>query len=369
MILFAAWILLFIAYSLLIFYYRQSWKSIPGYFLSGKSPVTKISVIIPVRNEEENIIACLESVCRQDYPEDLLQIIVLDDSSSDRTWEILQDYHYPGREIFKARLTEVNNPEFSAYKKRSIDTGIGMAKGELIVTTDADCGHSPLWIKTMASFYEEKKAVFITAPVVLDCDRRLLQVFQSMDFMILQGITGASVQNNFHAMCNGANLAYTKEAFNEVSGFAGIDHIASGDDMLLMHKIVQRFPGKIFYLKSQDVIVHSQPQKTWREFLNQRIRWASKAVHYKDKRLIFVLLLVYLFNFSFLILFAAGFFNYKYWIFLVAGWILKTLVELPFFYPVSRFYNRQWMLRWFFILQPMHILYTIVAGWLGQWGK
>lgn len=368
MILFAAWILLFIAYSMLIFYYWRSWKSIPG-FLPGKSPRTKVTVIIPARNEEENIISCLDSVCNQDYPAGLLQVIVLDDSSTDKTWEKLHGYHHPEKQILKTRLTEVRNGEFSAYKKRAIDTGVKLADGDLIVTTDADCKHSPLWIKTIASFYEEKNAVFIAAPVVLSCNASLFQIFQAMDFMVLQGITGASVHKNFHTMCNGANLAYTKTAFIEVNGFSGIDHIASGDDMLLMHKIEQKFHGRVLYLKSPAAIVHSLPQHTWKDFFNQRIRWASKAPHYQDKRLFRVLLLVYFFNLSFLALFIAGFFHYKYWVFLTAGWLLKTLVELPFFSSVARFYNKQWMIKLFLLFQPLHIAYTIVAGWLGQFGK
>jgi cellulose synthase/poly-beta-1,6-N-acetylglucosamine synthase-like glycosyltransferase len=113
-----------------------------------------------------------------------------------------------------------------------------------------------------------------------------------MDFMTLQGITGASVQKNILSMCNGANLAYEKEIFTRVNGFAGIDHIASGDDMLLMHKIWKQNPGKVHYLKSPDAIVTTQPMKTWNDFFDQRIRWASKATKYDDQRIIAVLFLV-----------------------------------------------------------------------------
>src|ERR1700741_4803978 len=111
-----------------------------------------------------------------------------------------------------------------------------------------------------------------------------------MDFLVLQGITGASVTKKIHSMCNGANLAYEKKIFYEVNGFAGIDHIASGDDMLLMHKIAKIYPGRIGYLKSTEAIVNTQPMATWPDFFNQRIRWASKATHYNDKRIFWVLL-------------------------------------------------------------------------------
>ena len=211
--------------------------------------------------------------------------------------------------------------------------------------------------------------MFIVAPVVIESNSSLVQIFQSMDFMVLQGITGASVYKKVHSMCNGANLAYERKAFHAVNGFADIDHIASGDDMLLMYKIHKSFPGRIQYIKSKDVIVSTQPVKTWKVFFNQRIRWASKADKYDDKRIFPVLLLVYLFNLSFLVLFVAGWWNVSYWwclLMLLAG---KTLVELPFIFSVAAFFNKKQLVKYFVLLQPLHILYTIIAGWLGKFGS
>jgi biofilm PGA synthesis N-glycosyltransferase PgaC len=361
--------LLFVSYSTLILFYWQSWRSVPGYVPDGDSAKTKISVIIPARNEEENIIPCLESVCDQNYPPELLQIIVLDDCSTDKTWERLQNFYHPEREVYSVQLTEVENAEFSGHKKRAIQTGITMAHGELIVTTDADCKHPAEWIKNIASFYEEEHAVFIAAPVVFENNTSFLQIFQALDFLILQGITGASVYKNIHSMCNGANLAYEKKVFYEVNGFAGVDHIASGDDMLLMHKIWKKHPHQVYYLKSKNAIVTTQPMKTWKTFFNQRIRWASKAKQYDDKRILVVLLLVYFFNLSFLVLLVAGFFNYHYWLYLAGLWVAKTMVEFPFVNSVAIFFGKQSLMKYFFFFQPLHIFYTIVSGFLGQFGK
>lgn len=108
-------------------------------------------------------------------------------------------------------------------------------------------------------------------------------MFQYIDFVSLQGITAASVSAGFHAMCNGANLAYRKDVFYRVNGFKGIDNIASGDDMLLMNKIKHEFPNAIGFLFSKDAIVSTSPMPDWKAFFNQRIRWASKADKYKDK--------------------------------------------------------------------------------------
>ena len=108
---------------------------------------------------------------------------------------------------------------------------------------------------------------------------------------------------------------------------------------------------------------------TWKQFFNQRIRWASKATHYEDKRIFWVLLLVYLFNLSFLVMAIAGFWNSYIWLLFLIAWILKTAVELPFFYSISKFFNKQWAVKYFFFFQPLHIFYTIISGLLGQFGK
>jgi poly-beta-1,6-N-acetyl-D-glucosamine synthase len=355
-------ILLFVCYSILILYYWQNWKTIPDFQITIPATDITISVIIPARNEDNNIGLLLEALQQQTYPTALTEIIVVDDHSTDQTASIV-------RQFSSVKLVQLKEENINSYKKKAIETGIATATGELIVTTDADCIPPKEWLQTIAAFKKEKDSVFISAPVVFDCNSSVVQLFQAMDFMILQGITGASVHKNIHSMCNGANLAYERKVFYEVNGFSGIDHIASGDDMLLMHKIWKQYPDRVHYLKSKDAIVATQPMKTWKAFFNQRIRWASKAKKYDDKRIIAVLLLVYLFNLSFLALGIAGFFCYHYWLYLAGLWVAKTIVELPFFLSVSHFFNKQWAAKLFFFFQPLHILYTIISGLFGQFGK
>lgn len=354
-------ITIFLLYSCLIIHYWLTWKSIPDYAVSSSLPQTTISVIIPARNEEKNIGQLLQALLEQTYPSALFEIIVVDDHSTDTTAAVVQKFP-------TVKLIQLKEVGINSYKKKAIETGIAAATGELIVTTDADCLPSQNWLRTIAAFKEEKDSVFIAAPVVIDCNSSLLQVFQAMDFMVLQGITGAAVYKKNLSMCNGANLAYEKNAFNKVNGFDGIDNIASGDDMLLMHKIWKQYPDKVHYLKSKEAIVSTQPMKSWKDFFNQRIRWASKAKHYGDKRIILVLLLVYLFNLSFLALAIAGFFCYHYWLYLAGLWLAKTIIEFPFVYSVAAFFSKQSLLKYFFFFQPLHIFYTIVSGLFGQFG-
>ena len=379
---------LFAGYAVLIIYYRQYWQQIPDYqptkqfnknspAITNKNNTTKITIIIPARNEEQHIGHCLQSIIQQTYPPELFEVIVVDDHSTDSTAAIVQSF--AKRNIYCIFLKDFVTDNLNSYKKKAIETAIAQSTGDLIVTTDADCFMGNNWLQTIASFYETYKPAFIAAPVSINCDNRFLAIFQTLDFMTLQGITGASVYKKIHSMCNGANLAYEKTAFIEVGGFKGIDNIASGDDMLLMHKIYQRYPNRVLYLKSKEAVVQTQPMDTWKNFFNQRIRWASKADKYDDKRILGVLLLVYFFNLLLLLLpvvamfynFTLLVFNYQlsvitYWFLLL---VLKTLVELFFLFPVAIFFNKQVILWWFPLAQPFHILYTIVAGWLGKFGS
>jgi len=369
-------LVLLIPYLLLIAYYRRAWVQIRPFVPDQRvAPSTTVTVVIAARNEAKNIGACLDSILQQKYPAELFEIIVVDDHSGDATAEIVRSYDQKNvRLISLGDLTA--GAVLNSYKKKAIATAIAQAWGSLIVTTDADCLVTEGWLATIVAFYQETQAVFIAAPVVFSQGGQkagsatgLLQRFQSLDFMTLQGITGASVEKKIHNMCNGANLAYPKKVFFEVDGFTGIDGVASGDDMLLMHKVQQRYPLQIRYLKSAAAIVTTQPAATLGEFFNQRIRWASKADKYPDSKITGVLVLVYLFNAWLLYLAAAAVFSKHALYLFLAVLAVKTAVELLFLWPVSTFFGRKKLLWSFIPCEPFHIIYILVAGWLGKFGS
>lgn len=362
MILLYITIALLFTYSILILYYRAGWYETPVFIPKQDEVNLKISVIVPARNEEENIGRLLSSLQAQSYPSHLFEVIVVDDHSTDKTPEIAKNFSV-------VKLVQLQFENINSYKKKAIETGIAVANGELIVTTDADCIVPVHWLKTIAAFKKETDAAFIAAPVTLDFKNSFLQIFQSLDFLVLQGITAASVQKRIHNMCNGANLAYERKIFYEVNGFSNIDDIASGDDMLLMQKIAARFPGKIFYLLSKEVVVSTAAAKTWKEFFNQRIRWASKATHYNDIKIFSALVLVYFFNLALLVLLITGFWMHYLWSGFTAIVFAKTIIEFLFIYPVAIFYNKTRLLKWFLFFQPVHIFYTVIAGWVGRFGS
>ena len=356
-------LILLVIYSFLIDYYRRAWNQVPVYEIEEVNDV-KVSVIIAVRNEENHIGGLISLLENQKFPKALYEVIIVDDHSSDNTLETLQSM-----EPVDLSLVTLQLPDGISSKKKAIEAGVKAAKGKLIITTDADCRMNSSWIRSYASFYKKTDARFIAAPVIMDKHNTFRDIFQALDFLAMQAITGASVHKHFHTMCNGANLAYTKQAFIEANGFEGIDEIPSGDDMLLMHKIFTRNPDKVLYMKNKEAIVATYPEVSWKNFINQRIRWASKAVHFKDKRIFYVLLLTYLLNVCFLALTIAAIIKVSWLSFLLLFLLAKILIEFPFLNAASIFFGQQRLMKYFPLFQPVHIVYVIVSGWLGRFGS
>ncbi|TWI83149.1 cellulose synthase/poly-beta-1,6-N-acetylglucosamine synthase-like glycosyltransferase [Lacibacter cauensis] len=357
---------LLLPYTVLLLLYRYWWSKTKTVTVNRTfQPSTRFSIIIPARNEEQNINACLQSIAQLNYPNELFEVIVMDDFSTDATVATAQQFPF----VKVLELKTLLNEKINSYKKKAIELGIVASTGDYIVTTDADCIVPENWLYNFAFIIQQKPTVFIAAPVAMKEERSAIKVFQSLDFLSLQGITAASVGAGFHSMCNGANLCYSKEAFYKVDGFKGVDHIASGDDMLLMHKLYNQYPNEVHYCKAADSIVLTEPVETVAAFFRQRIRWASKADKYDDKRIFVVLLLVYLLNVWLLVLAISCFFISNNLQLLLLALGIKTIAELFFLFPVARFFQKQQLLVWFPLAQPFHIVYTVIAGWLGKFGN
>ena len=363
-------VVLLSVYCLLIVWYRQWFLRLPLFRIEPNAvPATRFSIIIPARDEEENIQSRLRTVLQQQYPAELFEVIVINDHSTDQTENSIRLLQREYAHLHLINLTDhLQGAQINAYKKKAIELAIAQSTGTWIVTTDADCEVTEHWLSAMDAYICEKRPVFIAAPVMFTNDHSFLSVFQLLDFISLQGITAAAVSAGYHTMCNGANIAYRKDVFDEVGGFSGIDRIASGDDMLLMYKIKQKYPGRLGYLFCKEAIVTTAPMPNWKSFFNQRIRWASKADSYQDKTIFWILALVYAVNLLLLVLLLISPFRengFSNWL-LLAG--CKTLVELSLMIPVARFYRQSRALIWFPLMQPVHIIYTVIAGWLGKFG-
>jgi cellulose synthase/poly-beta-1,6-N-acetylglucosamine synthase-like glycosyltransferase len=323
---------------------------------------TQFTVIIPARNEAANIKACVVSILNQDYPTDAFEIIVIDDFSEDDTAFIVTALSQQYPQVRLIQLADhCKEGETLAYKKKAIEIAVAEAKGDWILTTDADCIVPPRWLLLYNAYIQTNQPSFVAAPVMFIKTAGILNQFQLLDFLALQGITAAAVGAGKHSMSNGANLGFEKTAFIAVGGYQGVDHIASGDDMFLMHKMKQTLHKPVGYLFHPDAIVLTAAMDTWKGFIMQRIRWASKARYYDDRSITLVLTVVYFFNLSFICLAFMG-----SWSTLLIALAFKTFFELFFLDPVAKFFKLQPELRYFVFYQPIHIVYNIAAGLFGQ---
>ena len=343
------------------------WAKLVWFKINSALPKTKVSILIAARNEEDLIGKTIDDILAQHYDKNLIELLIIDDHSTDRTAEIIASYANKG-----VRLIQLNEANaLNSYKKKAIQTAILQATGQLIVTTDADCRMGVNWLKTIVNCYETYGYKMISSPVAYFEEKSFFEKLQTLEFSYLIGLGASTIGNNNPSTCNGANLAYEREAFFEVGGFKGIDDLASGDDELLLHKMAAIYKGKIGFLKNADAIVYTHAKPTLGELIQQRKRWASKSTKYKDKSVIVLGVSIWLFNLSIIVnvilavIFPAG--NSLY--FLIFQLIFKIGMELTFLTPITSFFKRKQLLVLVPLLSLLHILYIVYIGVAGNSGK
>lgn len=344
---------------------RRGWCIIP-FFQSNKSPQTTVSVLIAARNEEENIGRTIEAILSQNFPKDKLELIVVDDHSTDKTAEIIQSFEDRGVQLIQL---SVGN-QLNSYKKYAITQAIEKATGEIIVTTDADCRMGPNWLQTIVQYFEENGSYMVSSPVIYSEEKTHFEELQTLEFMYLIGLGAAGIGNQSPTTCNGANLAYKRNIFYEMGGFKGIDNVASGDDELFLHKVAEKYASRIGFCKSREAIVYTDAKPDLPSFLSQRKRWASKSTKYKDKKVVALGVSIWFFNLA-LIVSLVSFFLFLpqlNW-FLLTAFGLKIVVEFFFMIPIASFGQRSELLKYIPILSVIHSFYIVYIGLAGNIGK
>ena len=356
-------------YSFLIFSALCEWKRLPQWDIPlGFQPKTTISILIPARNEEANISACLQSILQQNYPSSLFEIIVINDHSTDCTAEMVLQLQVLHPNITLLHLADfVKNEPVNAYKKKALEVGIAHAIGELIITTDADCITLPNWLLSIASLYETQHPKCIAAPVHFHKEKNLLERFQSLDYAGTMILTGAGIHARTFRLSNGANLAYPKAVFEEIQGFQGINHLASGDDMLLAHKIAERYPHGIAFLKNPEATVLTTAKTNWREFWQQRIRWATKSTAYREWKITFVVAMVFFFCCNILLsLLLISVFGWQMALLFIIQLFIKLFWDYQLLHTACHYFKKEDLMRSFLPSQLLHIGYIIGIGILGN---
>ncbi len=363
-------VLLLTFYVLMIAFYYYGWHKAEPFAPKPTewSPSTKVSIIVPVRNEEHTIGTTLSHILAQHYPKDLMEVIVVDDFSQDNTRAKVESIK-DARCQMLALSHYYQEHKLAAPKKEAVSLAIGKAKGELIVTTDGDCWMGPHWLATIVGFYERYAPGFIAAPVLFKRSHSFLSTFQALDMVAMMGITCATIANGIPIICNGANLAFAKKTFDEVGGYRAISDTATGDDVFLMLKVNKHDPGSVRFLKARQAIVTTWPQSNWQGFYDQRKRWISKSSKFGDWQITGILVLSYLFNLAIIVNTLMGLFIGPIYLSIAAGSLLvKVILDAIFLWPVARYFHQKSLLWHFFPIQVVHVFYVVIMGAVGSFG-
>lgn len=333
------------------------------------SETIKISVIIPVRNEAANIRILLEDLEKQTLPKNIFEVIVADDESTDETANIVRAYqtHTKLNLILNKLPSKINN---TSPKKRAINSSIKIAKGNLIATTDGDCRVGEQWLATILNFQQQTAAYLISSPVTFTNRGKglsaMINAMQTIEFASLVGSGACAMFIEKPNMCNGANICYLKSVFHEVEGFKGNEDLASGDDEFLMHKIAQKYPSKVKFLKNKEAIVATYAPETWRFFYNQRKRWASKWQRYDNWQTSALAVFIFLANLCIPISLVAFAFHQISIVSLFIIISLKCIFEFCFLSLVIGFLKKINYLPFIFLVQIIYPLYVVFFGLIAQ---
>ncbi len=322
-----------------------------------------LSVVVAVRNEEENIDALLNSLLSQNYPSDNYEIVLVDDHSTDSTFSKI-----------KSRATDFNNislielPNGHEGKKQAIALGVEKAKNDLVVFTDADCSHPKSWLQSITNRFAETNPNLIIGPVMLGPANSFFQQMQSLEHSSLTASTIGACEMGIPFMASSANLAFDKQklGFN----MQMLNPLQpSGDDVFLLHS-AKRFDRKrIVCVHGPASLVTSKPADSLLSFLIQRARWASKATSYRDLTSIAVALIVLLLNLILVTLLIYILYAPQLWPLLAIGFAVKTIIDLPLLWIYLKVYRAVNLLKVFIPLQLVYPFYILFAATISVFGK
>lgn len=332
-------------------------------YFFNKKDIVKVSVLIAARNEENNIFKLLQSIYNQTFPKVFFEVIIVDDHSEDDTKKIIKEFINNHKDI-NIRLLE------AVYegKKKAISQALHNAENELIIVTDADCNLNSSWIETIVAYYQEKKCKMILAPVLLSPANNFFEKIQVLEHLSLIASTAGSASIGFPVMCNGANMAYERDAALEVEKLRHDFSIASGDDMFLLEQFVKKYGHEnVKFLLSKSAIVETKTCKTIKEFFRQRRRWVSKSKSYTNCKIILTALVVLFFNLSIVSLFLSAFFIPALWSLYFLLTLLKFFIDFPILKSITNFMNQGKILKWTLPLEfiyPFYVVFTAISGLL-----
>ena len=330
--------------------------------LKGIPSENTFSIIIPYRNEAENLSRLFKSLSSLNYPSRKFEILLVNDESKDDSKQIAEAFQNDFQEL-NIQLIE-NIRKTNSPKKDAIRTAIGISRFDFIATTDADCVVPAKWLQFFDECISTSNSKMMAGPVGFiqqtGIRKPYFQNFEEMDFMSLQASTVGSFGIEKAFMCNAANMCYEKETFLSEAGFDDDEMIASGDDVFLLQKLRKK-GGKVCFIKSEQAVVFTNYQKSLKSLINQRVRWAAKTTSYTSIFAKFTGVIVFLMNFSLIVFTGLAFLEMLSYQFLMLIFLLKFNVDFVLIYKSAKFMNRESLMRhylWCSIVYPFFTVYV-----------
>lgn len=323
-----------------------------------------VSVIIAARNEQATIADCLKSVLDQDYQRELVEVVLVDDGSTDEQPIIVAAI--ASRDKRLKVLPMANEKDISSPRKpQALAKGIQASRGEIILTTDGDCLVPRTWISSMVRTFDDDTA-FVAGPVKELPTSSLVSRLSQLEFLALVGISAGLISNETPIICNGANIAFRRKSFEAANGYGDKGFC---DDEVLMHRIKTRNLGKVHYSIDKDSIVSTNAPATVYAFWNQRTRWASKRGHYEDTFILVKLVALYI---SFVLLLTFCFSSVlvpRLFPLAAAYLVLKAALDYTMLRTAARRFDLDIRMGDFFIAQIFHVPYIVAAAFAGQFSS
>ena len=223
-----------------------------------------ISIVIPAYNEQGNISRCLDSILASDYPKKKLEILVIDDGSTDDTLKLAKQYEKRGVKAFHKKNTG---------KANSLNYGIKRAKGEILATLDADSYIMPDTISRMLPHFNEEAVVAVTAAVKTEPPKNFIQELQKVEYIYTLFSRRVLCFLDAVHVTPGPFSMFRRWVFDEIGGF-------DPNNILEDQEIAMRIQSYNYKIRSSlDASVYTEVPESFRGLLNQRTRWHRGGLH------------------------------------------------------------------------------------------
>lgn len=323
-----------------------------------------VSVVVPMHDEAGSVAGTLQALADQDYQGDW-EVICVDDRSTDQTAALVRAM-VETNPRFRLVQVDVSEPDIPSPKKRALARGMDASQSEVLATTDADCLPPRHWISTLAGCFVDGVDV-VQGPKHNLGDDRSSHRYQRLEMLALVAAEAAGFALKRPFLASAPSLAYRAEVYRKSGGFHGLEGLISGDDDMLVHRMIRAGAQPLFAM-DPTASVGTHPANSWQEVLNQRARWASNGSRYESIPYVALLFSVFL-----------------WWCWLVIGWIpwmagitpgwlwwSVWAVKIPFdlvFLALAAWRFRRWKTLtdyvWCFPLQVLIFARSAIAGHLG----